>query len=221
MKFINSLKTLFKATKDDAVPVAVRDAFNAARSRFEQSQEAVKSDATRAKNCGIIIRARYRFDQTDDVEAYEKEIAGIEPADFVPYTEAELDAYTAKIENLTVDFDNFATAFVALDSATSNRDDEFYIDSAACFNIYCETYKIAVGNYKMATLLAKAVAASAKTQALKDSAKAWIRAIALNPDAEAEKNESEIKAELFQEKAKSAEIKAEAFLAKIKKILEE
>jgi hypothetical protein len=70
MSFINNLKTLFKVAKDDAIPIAVRDAFSAARSRYEQSQEAAKSYTMRAKHRAIIMRARYRYEQTKDRAAY-------------------------------------------------------------------------------------------------------------------------------------------------------
>jgi hypothetical protein len=222
MNFINNLKTLFKATKDDAIPAAIRDAFSVARSRYERSQEAAKSYTMRAKHRAIIMRARYRHEQTNDTAAYEKEIAAYtDPADFAPYTEAELDAYTIKMENLTADFDIFTAAFTALSSSTQNPDDEFYVTAHACFNVYCETYEMDAGAYKLAALSAIATAAAAKAQALKDGAKAWLKDIAINPDAKVKTAEGEIKAELFREKAKVAETKAEAFLAKAKEVLGE
>jgi hypothetical protein len=222
MNIINNLKILLKAKEDDAIPVTVRDAFSVARSHYELSQEAAKSYTMRAKHHAIIMRARYRYEQTNDTAAYEKEVAAYtDPADFAPYTEAELDVYTIKMENLTADFDIFTAAFTALSSATKNPDDEFYVNAQACFNIYCETYKMAAGAYKVAALSAIATAAAAKAQAVKDGAKAWLKDIAINPNAEAKTSEDEIKAELFQQKAKVADTKAEAFLAKAKEILGE
>lgn len=222
MNFITNLKTFFKATEDDAVPIAIRDAFSVARSRYEQSQEAAKSYTMRAKHHAIIMRARYSYERSNDTAAYEKEVAAYtDPADFAPYTEAEFDAYTIKMENLTADFDIFTTAFTALSSATQSPDDEFYVTAHACFNVYCETYKMAAVAYKVAALSAIATAAATRAQALKDGAKAWLEDIAINRDAEVKTTEGEIKAELFQEKAKVADTKAEAFLTKAKEILGE
>src|ERR1035437_9616558 len=97
MNFINNLKTFFKATKADPVAIAVRNAFSAARSSYEQSQDTIRPYTNRAKHRAVIFRARYRRDQTKDADAYEEEVAAYtDPTDFAPYTEAELDAYTVK-----------------------------------------------------------------------------------------------------------------------------
>jgi hypothetical protein len=218
MNFINNLKALFRAGNDDANPIAVCDAFSAARSRYEQFQEGAKSYTTRAKHRLVIMRARYRHDQIKDADAYEREVAAYtDPAGFAPYTEAELDAYTGKMENLTADFDTFTAAFIALKAASINPDDEFYITASACFNVYCETYKDAAGAYKIAALSVIATATAAKAQALKDGAKAWLKDIAVNPDAEVKTTEGEIKAELFQERPRLPIPRPTHFFPKSKK----
>ncbi len=95
---------------------------------------------------------------------------------------------------------------------------EAEVTARACFNVYCETYKSAIEAYITSALLAIATAAAAKAEAVKDSAKAWVRAIAVNPDAKVETTEAEIKADLFLERARIAEKKAETFLVKAKQV---
>jgi len=215
-------KSCSKPKKDDAVPIAIRDAFSVARSRFEQSQEAAHAYTMRAKHRAIIQHARSRYQQTKDAAAYEREVAAYtDPADFAPYTEDWLETYTVKMENLTADFDNLTATFTALSFATQNSNDEFYVTAHACFSLYCECYKMVVDAYRLGALLANLDAAVAKERALQDSVKAWIKYVGENPDSERRTTEAEIKAELFQEKAKVAETKAEAFLAKVKEVLEE
>ncbi len=215
MSLINNLKSLFKGAKGNGIPIAIRDAFNTARSRYEQSQEAIKSHDTRAKHCGIIMACRHG--KTNALKIYEQESATYTAGDFAPYTEADLDAYTAGMETLAASFDNLVAAFGALESATVNHDEEFYIEAGACFNFYCQTFKKFARDYKLATLLAIAAAAESKVEALKDAARAWVKAQSLNPEPEAETpevTEGEIKAQMFEEKAKATDSKADAFVAK-------
>ena len=219
MNFLNNLKSLFIAAKDDNIPIAVRDAFSAARSRYEKCQEINQTNTTRSKHRLAIFRARHSFDQNKDADAYKKEIAAYtDMADFASYTEAELDTHTTDLENLTDAFDAFYTAFTALNTATKNGDNEFYVSAVACVNVYCETYKIAVDAYKTTALFAASAAAETKAKIVENSAKAWIKSLASNPDAEVTTTDDEIKAELFQKKARVAEAKAEAFLSKAKEV---
>lgn len=65
-----------------------RDAFTTARSRYEESQREISSYTTLARDRAAIMRARIRYDQTKDSQAYEEEVAAFtDPAVFVPYTE--------------------------------------------------------------------------------------------------------------------------------------
>jgi Kef-type K+ transport system membrane component KefB len=198
-----------------AIPIALRDAFSAARARYEQSLETAKPYTTLAKHRASILRAHSRRVRSREVAAY------ADPADFVPYTEAELESYTVKMENLTANFDNLTVAVTTLDSVAPHPEDEFYITALGCFNLYCMVYKNAVEDYKTVALSAVATATADKAQARKDAAKAWIKAIAINPDAEVETTDVQIKAERFEEKARIAETKAEEFLAKAKRALGE
>ena len=214
-------KNFFKATKDDTVPIAIRDAFTVASSRYDQSQEAVQSYTVRARNRAQVYRRAWpRYQQTKDAEAFQKEIAACtDPADL--YTEAKFDAYTVKMENLSADFDVLTAAFAALSSATQNTGDEFYVTARTHFNLYCEYYKMAADVYKMAVGFAGRDASVAVLQGIQDDAKAWMQELQINPDAEVRKTEGRIRAELFQEKVKIAETKAEAFLARVKEVLGE
>lgn len=219
------IKTFFKPTKVDPTPIAVRDAFNVARARYEQSQSAIRPYITTfAKHRAVIMRARAHYDQTKDAGAYEKELVAYS----APCTEAELDAHTVKMESLTVDFDTFTVAFAALNPA-----DDFYITAHACFNVYCETYKIAVDAYTIAALSAIATAEESKSQAAKNDANAWLfETIAAN-SGETNQNAAEAKAAAFKvkaiedasratllgQKARIAETKAKEFLTKAEKAL--
>jgi hypothetical protein len=232
MNFINKLKTFFKATKAESVAIAVRDAFSSARYRYEQSQDAIRPYTTRAKHRAVIFHARYLYEQSQDAkdaDAYDKTVAAYtDPADFAPYTEAELDSHTAAMENLTASFDTITAAFAALNSATLNPADEFYVSAGACFNIYCETYKIDVDAYKNAALSAQVTAAEGKQQAAIDEARAWlIEAEAADTDEinqvaakaesaafKAKAAEAVTKAKVLKQKAEVAETKAEVLLAK-------
>jgi len=203
---------IYITSKADNSGAAVKDVFSAASDSYDVANEAIQSFTTRANHRAVIFRARYSYDQFKDTDAYEQEVAAYAgPADFAPYTEAELDAHTAAMEKLTAAFDTLTGAFDAL-----NTSHDLYESAAALFKATSDTYIFAVEGYRRMALLAIANAAEAKVQALKDGAKAWIKAIALNPDAEVETNEDEFKAELFQEKARVAETKSEAFLAKAK-----
>jgi hypothetical protein len=222
MNFVEHLQAFFKAKKNDDRPVAVRDAFSLARTRYEQSQEASKSYTLRAKHRIIIMRARYRCDETKDTDAYEREIAAYtDPADFAPYTETELDEHTTRVERLAADFAVFSSAFTTLKSVSQNHDGEFYVVAQGCFNLYGEAYKMAVEALKMAALSAMSTAATAKAEAVKAGAKAWLKDIAKNPEAEVKTTETEIRAERLREKAVVAGAKADAFLATAKEILGE
>jgi hypothetical protein len=211
MSLINNLKSFFKGTGGNGIPIAIRDDFSAARARYEESQKAIQPSAIRAKRCGIIWG--HHRGSPNASKIYEQESATYTAADFAPYTEVDLDAYTARMETLVARFDSLVVALGALESATVNHDDDFYIEAGACFNLYCQTFKMFARDYRLATLLAVAAAAQAKLEALKDAAKAWIKAGAPTPETEAV-SEGEIKAQVFEEKAKAAGSKADAFVAK-------
>jgi hypothetical protein len=222
MSLVSGFKALFKSTKGDAIPVVVFDAFARARSRYEESQGAVKPHTGRAKRRAIVFRAQQRFEQTKDRNAFDKEVSDFTDAkDFAAYTEDELDAHTSAMENLATEFENFTAAFVDLRSATRDTDSESFIEAQACFNVYCEAYKIAVDAYKIATLFAIANAAQAKAQAVKEAARRWLKDITIDPDAKVKKSEKEVNAEMLQQKAKLAEAKAELFIAKSSALWEE
>ncbi len=129
----------------NATPAAACSAFTGARSRYEESQRAISSYTTLARDRAAIAHARIRYDQTKDSQTYEEEVAAFsDPAAFAPYTETELDDYTTRIERLAADFDAFSAAFATLDSTVVDRDDDFYVDSAASFNFYCETKSLLI-----------------------------------------------------------------------------
>ena len=217
MNFINKLKNAFNAKKVDPVSIAIRDAFSLARCRYEQSQEAIRPYTARAKHRSAIFSARYRYDQTKDDDAYKKELAAYtDPDDFASYTEAELDAHTANMENHAAEFDNFTAAFVALNSTRSNPGDEFCVTARACFNVYCETYKIAVDAYKIAALAATVAAAEINSQAVKNDAKAWLFETIATDSGDSNRGAAAAKSAAFKVKANEEASRAKAKSAEAK-----
>ena len=225
------LNTLLARKQESKVsPAVMRDAFTAARSRYEESQQMISSYTSLARSRAAIARARIRYDETKDSQAYEKEVATFtDPAAFAPYTERELDDYAIRIERLAGDFEAFGTAFATLESTTVDPDDDFYLDSAASFNFYCETFKAAVDAYKITALAAQLTAAQMKAQAAHNHAKAWIfeqvgddadenqRKVAGAKAAplKAMAAEEETTAERLEQKAKAAETRAKLLLSKV------
>jgi len=210
-----------KEEKHTAV-VAVCDAFSAASNAYDAAYDAIQIYTTRANHRFEISNARH--DETLDAEAYDETVAAYtDPADFATYTETELDAHTAAMENLTAAFDTLTAAF-----ATFNHPDAGITSTAAeLYKVYCETYKFAVDAYSNAASCALGTALEGNVQAAKDQFEIMLlEARANNPGAtdpvvakakaanfRARTEENAAKAKTLEQKARVAETKAKEFLA--------
>jgi hypothetical protein len=213
-------------SKADNSGSAVNDAFTAASDCYDVANEAIQSFTTRANHRAVIFRARYRYDQSKDTDAYEEEVAAYtDPADSSPYTEAELDAYTVAMENLTAAFDTLTCAFAAL-----NPTHDLYASAAALYKSTSNTYTFAADAYKIAGSLARVTALEGKSQAAKNEAKTWLFETIATNSGESHRGAAEAKAaafklnatndatraELLEQSVRVAEAKAEVFHTKAK-----
>ncbi len=205
--------------------VAVCDAFSAASDSYSAADDAIQSYTTRANHRSAILSARYDLDKYGNADTYDEVVAAYtDPADFAPYTEAELDAHTAAMENLTVAFDTLTATFAAF-----NPPNDLYALSAELYKTYCETYTFAVDAYSNAASCAIGTALEGELQASKDSFRIMhLEARASNPDEpnpvaakakadafKAKTADDATKAKALEQKARVAETKAKEFLAKV------
>ena len=189
----------------------------AASDSYDAAYNEIEAYTTRANHCFEILNARH--DETLDAEAYDETVAAYtDPADFAPYTEAELDAHTAAMEKLTAAF------------ATINHPDgEITSTAAELYRVQCETYKFAVDAYSNAASCALGTALDGNLQAVKDEFQTMqLDWRAANPDEinpvaakakaasfKAQAAEDASKAKALKQKARVAETKAKELLAKV------
>lgn len=224
---------IYLMTKAEESGVVVRDIFGAASDSYSAAHDAIQSYTTRANHRHAIFWLRYdlyksSLDDSNAAAAYDEAVAAYtDPADFAPYTEAELDAHTAAMENLTAAFDTLSAAFAAF-----NPDDDLYASAADLYKVYCETYTFAAAAYGHAASCAMTTALEGNVQAARDNfqitlleTKAAYAAAADAATAKAKATtfkakavEDATKSKVLEQKARVAEAKAEAFLSKGKSV---
>ena len=150
MSFIDTLKALFMAPKDDPdldpdpVAVASHERFRAANDAYSAAFDVIKSYTIRANHRSAILMASSSHIPGSD--AHNKAVADYtDPADFEPYTEAYLDAHTTAMHTLAEAFDNLTTAFDTLKPA-----DVRYALAASLYKASCDTYVFAASAYSKA-----------------------------------------------------------------------
>jgi hypothetical protein len=188
--------------------------------------KAVKDFFKAKKADPVAIATGEAFSDASDTydDAYSKLLATpTEPAEFAPYTEAHLDAFTAAMDTLTATFDSFTTAFDSF-----NPTDERYALAADLYKATCTTYKLAANGYSDAAHCAMTTALQGNVQAVKDRFKVGnLEARASNPASpnyvaakaeaaafKAKSDEAATKAKVLEQKATVAKTKAEVFLCK-------
>ena len=175
----------------------------------------------------VAIAVGEAFSDASDIydDAYSKLLgAPTEPAEFDPYTEAHLDAFTAAMDTLTTTFDSFTTAFNGF-----NPTDERYALAANLYKATCTTYKLAANGYSEAASRALLTALEVNTQVCRDAFKLLlledaaklgrdnlVAAKAEAADFKAKLDEDTTKAKQLEKKATVAKTKAEVFLCKAK-----
>jgi hypothetical protein len=212
--------------------VAVNDAFSAASAAYSTAYDAIQTYTTRANHYSAILNARYELyksplSYSNAADAYDEAVAAYtDPADFAPYTAAELDAHTVVMENLTAAFDTFTDIFADFSPA----EDHLASTAAELYKVYCDTYGFAAEAYSNAAFCAVGNALEDQKQAIEDRIRVMhleaMAARAVAADAVAAKDkaaafkakaaEADSKAELFIARARAAETKAGVFLTKAK-----
>ncbi|HTD68156.1 MAG TPA: hypothetical protein VK846_16650 [Candidatus Limnocylindria bacterium] len=144
----------------DPIATASRDLFSAASDAFDAEYAKCEMHSTRANHRYTILMAAR---SPHDADAYNEEIASYsDPADFAPYTDADLDAHTTAIENLTVAFDRLSKAFTAL-----SRTDHLYKSATAVYKTTSTLYVFATDAYSHAADCAMTIALEGNLQAAK------------------------------------------------------
>lgn len=202
MNLVDSFLNFLKASKVDPVSIAIRDAFSAASNSYSASFDAIVPYSIRANNRAAVLQAF----RNGTIAFAEAETIYSERADYDPYTEAYIDAHTAAMETLTVDFEALTSAFAALNSS-----DDLDRSASALYKVYCECYLNAALAYQSAAVGAVTNALEDKLIELRHAANAIITSDA-TAKANATMNSS--KAEQFHQKGLIAKTKAEVFLSK-------
>jgi hypothetical protein len=171
---------------------------------------------------------------SDANDSYNAALDAIKPyanlADFEPYTEAYLDAYTAALENLNVAFNTLTGAFTVLDPSGAP-----YSSVVDLYKSHCESFTTAATDYSNAADRALRTALEGDVQTLKNEIDIEIlEAEAVNESAagaaEAKAKAAALKVKTAEDatrykvlelKAIVARTKAEAFLAKTKSASED
>jgi len=144
MNVLKSIKAFLKAPQPETVVTAAHHRFDAAVDAFKAASAAMETYTTRA-NHRYTIRRR-AASSTHDTDTYNEVIAGYTDLDdFLPYTDAYLDAHTTAIDNLTAAFDTLTAAFAA-----SNRADHLYKHIAAIYKATTDLYVFATDAYSRA-----------------------------------------------------------------------
>ena len=161
MNVLKSVRAFFIAPETDPIATDSRNLFSAASDAFDAAYVRGETHTTRANHRFTIFMAARSHDQAD---AYDEEIAGYtDPADFDPYTDADLDAHTVAIENLTAAFDRFTAGFAAF-----SRTDHLYKSAAAVYKATTALYVFATDAYSRAAHCAMTTALEGNLQAAKD-----------------------------------------------------
>jgi hypothetical protein len=187
--------------------------------------QAVKDFFKAPKVDPVAIAVGEAFSDASDTydAAYSKLLAApTEPAEFDPYTEAHLNAFTAEMDVVTAAFDSFTAAFDAFKPT-----DERYALAANLYKATCTTYKFAANGYSEAASRALLTALEGNTQVCRDAFKLLLledaarlgrdNLVAAKAKAAAFKaklDEDTTKAKALEQKATVAKTKAAVFLSK-------
>jgi hypothetical protein len=155
------IKAFLTAPEPDPIATASLALFSATSDAFDAAYASCQTHTTRAnRRYNILMASR----SPHDANAYDEKIAGYtDPADFAPYTEAELDAHSAAIESLNTAFDRLTAAFSAL-SCT----DHLYKSAAAVYKATTELFVFATNAYQQSARCAMTTALESKIQAVSD-----------------------------------------------------
>lgn len=161
MNIFRSLKAFFVAPPPDPVVTDGRIRFSAASDTFDAAYAAGETYTTRANHRYTISAAAH---STHDADSYNEVIAGYtDPADFEPYTDADLEAHTAAIDKLATAFNTLTTAFAAF-----SRTDHLYKSAAALYKATTALYVFATDAYSHAAYCAMTNALEGNIQAAKN-----------------------------------------------------
>jgi hypothetical protein len=161
MNSIRTRKARFTHGRADSLAEAARDAFRAAKETYDDAFRTIEAHTKRANHRLVIATAH--TDPHADAFYGEAIATFCDPADFAPYTEAELDAHSAAIDALTAAFDRLTTAFACLKAG-----DHLYGPAAAFYTASCETYVFAANAYSHAVDCAMTGALGDDFPAVKD-----------------------------------------------------
>lgn len=221
MNVFKRIKAFLTEPEPDPIATASRDLFIAASDAFDAAYASGGTHTTRANHRHNIFMASR---SPNDADAYNEEIAGYtDPADFAPYTDADLDAHSAAIESLTTAFDRLTAAFTVF-----SRTDYFYKSAAAVYKATTALFVFATDAYSRSAHCAMTTALEGNLQAVRDNFEVMLlelhaanaaptAAPAANAKAAAYKanaTKNEAAAERFVQKATAAEARAEALCAK-------
>ena len=161
MNLLNRIKALFAAPVPNPVATATRRSFSAASDTFDSAYSECESYITRANHRYAVLMASR---SNHDADAYNEEIAGYtDPADFEPYTDAELDGHSSAIDHLAAAFDRLTSTIAAF-----SRADHLYKSAAAVYKATTELYVFATDAYSRAAHCAMTTALQGNLQAAKD-----------------------------------------------------
>jgi hypothetical protein len=221
MNVLKSIKAFFTASEPDPIANASLNLFSAASHAFDAAYARGETHTTRANHrYNIFMAAR----SSHDADAYNEETAKYtDPADFYPYTAADLDAHTATIESLTTTFDGLTAAFTAF-----SRTDHLYKSVAAVYKAITALYVFAMDAYSRAAYLAMTTALEGNIQGAKDNIEVMLletRAANAEPTAaptanakaaayKANATKNAAASKRLEQKATEAQARAEALCAK-------
>ena len=152
---------LSKEDRVDRKKAVASNLFSAASDAFDAAYAGMESYTTRANHrYTILLAAR----STHDADAYNEKLAGYtDPADFEPYTDADLGAHTAAIDHLATVFDTLTDAFAAFGPT-----DHLYKSAAAVYKATTALYVFATDAYSYAAHCAMTTALEGQLQAAKN-----------------------------------------------------
>lgn len=164
MNFLESIKAFFTGPAPDPIASANPNLFIAASNAFDSAYASGQIYTTRANH-----RYNIRMAAKSPSSEYDEEIAGYsDPSDFAPYTEADLDAHTSTIDNISAAFDRLTAAFAAFP-----RTHYLYKSFAAIYEATTTLYVFATDAYSRAADCAMMTALGSSLQAAKDKVEAY------------------------------------------------
>jgi hypothetical protein len=220
MNVLKGIKSFFTSREPDPAAAATRSSFSAANNAFDDAWDSIEPYTKRANHRYAIFLASR---SAEDAETYHDEIAGYtDPADFEPYTDAELDAHTTAMTRLAAAFDRLTSAFGAF-----SRTDNLYASAAKFYKATTTLYVLTTDAYSFAARCAMTTALEGNLQAAKDEYEVMLlEGIAANasPDTAATAKakaaaykataaENAAAAKRLEHKATEAEAKAKALCA--------